>query len=125
MEEDWTHWQRCLAWFPLKVVKQTREATTNYGYTAYDSGNVRRHMKSQNPVSADKRINEPFSTDTMFATEKALGGYTAAQVFCGRTSYFTWVRGVEDENPDKLRFILYIIMISIIVVDQEYCSTLN
>ena len=62
-------------------------------------------MKSQNPVSADRRINEPFSTDTMFATEKALGGFTAAQVFCGRTSYYTWVRGMktESEGPTALR----------------------
>ena len=104
-DENWNHWQRCLAWFPMKVVKKTRDATTNYGYTAYDSGNMKRHMKSQNPVSADRRINEPFSTDTMFATTKALGGYTAAQVFCGRTSYYTWVRGMrtESEGPTALR----------------------
>ena len=100
-EENWNHWQRCLAWFPLKVVKKTRDATTNYGYTEYDSGNMRRHMKSQNPVSAERRINEPFSTDTMFATEKALGGCTAAQVFCGRTSYFTWVRGMRTESEGR------------------------
>ena len=87
------------------MVKKTRDATTNYGYTEYNSGNMRRHMKSQNPFSAERRINEPFSTDTMFATKKALGGYTAAQVFSGRTSYYTWVLGMrtESEGPTALR----------------------
>ena len=104
-DENWTHWQRCLAWFPLKVLKKTRDATTNYGYTEYDSGNMRRHMKSQSPVSPEKRLNEGFFTDTMFATLKAMGGYSSAQIFCGKISYYTWVKGMrtESEGPTALR----------------------
>ena len=59
-DENWNHWQRCLAWFPMKIVKKTRDATTNYGYTEYDSGNMRRHRKSQSPVSPKHRLNESF-----------------------------------------------------------------
>ena len=73
-DEDWNHWQRCLAWFPMKVIKKTRDATTNYAYTMYDQGNLKRHVKSQNPVNPKDRLNESFSTDTFFANEKALGG---------------------------------------------------
>ena len=82
-EEDWSHWQRFLAWFPLKVIKKTRDATTNYAYTAYDNGNMKRHKKSQNPVNPKNRLNESFATDTFFAEEKALGGATCAQIFWG------------------------------------------
>ena len=54
-DEDWNHWQRCLAWFPMKVIKKTRDATTNYAYTMYDQGNLKRHVKSQNPVNPKDR----------------------------------------------------------------------
>ena len=78
---DWKHLQRCLAWFPLKVIKKIPEATTNYAYT--------RHRKFQNPVSPKNRVNESNSTDPFFADEKALGGWggTCEQIFCGKSSY--------------------------------------
>ena len=104
-DEDWNHWQRCLAWFPLKVIKKARDATTNYAYTEYDSGNMRRHKKSQSPVSPKNRPMESFWTDTFFAEEKALGGDSCVQIFCGSTSYFTWLKGMktEFEGPSALR----------------------
>ena len=104
-DEDWNHWQRCLAWFPLKVVKKTRYATANYGYTEYDSGNMRLHRKSQSSVSPKNRLNESFSTDTFFAEKKALGGDSCVQIFCGTTSYYTWLKGMktESEGPSALR----------------------
>ena len=104
-EEDWSHWQRCLAWFPMRVIKKTRDATTNYAYTAYEGGNMKRHKKSQNPVNPKNRLNESFATDTFFAEEKALGGATCAQIFCGMSSYYTWLKGMktESEGPNAFR----------------------
>ena len=89
----------------MKVIKKTRDATTNYGYTEYDGGNMRRHRKSQSPVFPKNRLNESFSTDTFFAETKALGGDSCAQIFCGRTSYYTWLKGMktESEGPSSLR----------------------
>ena len=89
----------------MKVIKKTRDATTNYGYTEYDGGNMRRHRKSQSPVFPKNRLNESFSTDTFFAETKALGGDSCAHIFCGTTSYYTWLRGMktESEGPSALR----------------------
>ena len=59
-------------------------------------------MKSQN---AD-RLYESFSTDIFFANENALGGWAiCAQIFCGKTSYYTWLKSMktESEGPNAVR----------------------
>ena len=56
-EEDWAHWQRCLAWFPLRVIKKTRDATTNYAYSEYDNGNMYKHPNSTMNDNAFDLVN--------------------------------------------------------------------
>ena len=43
--------------------------------------------------------------DTFFSSEKALGGYTMAQIYVGKKSTFTEVYGMKQENqmPDTLK----------------------
>ena len=52
-----------------------------------------------------KRQRETFATDTFFSSEKALGGYTCAQLYVGKESPFTEIYGMKTKNqiPDTLQ----------------------
>ena len=45
-----------------------------------------------------KRLNEVMSTDTFFASERSVEGYTCAQVFVGSTSKAIFVYGMKTES---------------------------
>jgi hypothetical protein len=45
-----------------------------------------------------RRLNEVFATDTFFSSEKALGGYTMAQLYVGKTSTFTKIFGMKRKS---------------------------
>ena len=59
---------------------------------------MRMHFKSRFPALNVKRLNEVFATDTFYSSEKALGGYTCAQLYVGKTSTFTEICGMKQEN---------------------------
>ena len=59
---------------------------------------MRMHVKSRVPALQVKRLRETFATDTFFSSEKALGGYTCAQLYVGKESTFTEIYGMKTEN---------------------------
>ena len=71
--------RKYLAYFPLKVVKETLARTTQMARTMFSYPLVR-HVKSRFPWLNRFRLNEKVSTDTMFANCQAIGGETCAQV---------------------------------------------
>ena len=103
-EPDWNHWQRCLGWFPMDVIKKTAKCTTNYAIME-DRGTLKRHRKSRHPQLNRKRLMEKYATDTWFASVKAKTGESCAQIFVGMKSYFTSVIGMktESEGPSALK----------------------
>lgn len=56
------------------------------------------HFKSRSPALNVRRFREVVATDTFFSSEKALGGFTMAQLYVGKTSTFTEVYGMKTEN---------------------------
>ena len=74
------HVQRCLGWKPVDVIKKTLEATTQMAQNHVRLP-MRMHFKSRFPALNVRRLRETFATDTFFSSEKALGGYTCAQLF--------------------------------------------
>ena len=96
-EPDWDHIQRCLGWKPLDVIKRTLQATTQHAQNVVRLP-MRMHYKSRFPALNVKRLREVFATDTFFSSEKALGGYTCAQIYVGKTSTFTVIYGMKSEN---------------------------
>ena len=65
---------------------------------------MRMHFKSQFPALNVKRLREVFATDTFFSGEKALGGYTWAQLYVEKSSTFTEIYGMKHEHqmPETL-----------------------
>jgi len=59
---------------------------------------MRRHFKASSPALNANRLQEPYATDTLFASEKALYGYTCAQIYVGRKSYFTVLYPLRTES---------------------------
>lgn len=56
---------------------------------------MRMHFKSRFPALNVRRLRETFATDTFFSSDKALGGYTCAQLYVGKTSTFTKIYGMK------------------------------
>ena len=104
-EPDWNHWQRCLGWFPMDIIKKTAKCTTNYAIME-DRGTLKRHRKSRHPQLNRKRLMEKYATDTWFASVKAMTGESCGQIFVGMRSYFTHVIGMksESEGPSALKY---------------------
>ena len=104
-EPDWNHWQRCLGYFPMDIIKRTKDCTTNYGLH-HDVGILKRHRKSRNPQLNRKRLMEKYATDTWYASVKAVAGETCAQIFVGMSSFYTYVIGMktESDGPQALNF---------------------
>ena len=84
--------RKYLAYFPLKVVKETLPRTTQMARTMFSYPLVR-HVKSRFPWLNRFRLNEKVSTDNMFANCQAVGGETCAQVFYGMTTHCINVYG--------------------------------
>src|SRR5688500_15736385 len=59
---------------------------------------MRMHFKSRDPALNVKRLRETFATDTFFSSEKALGGFTMAQLYVGKTSTFCKIYGMKSKN---------------------------
>ena len=101
---DMTYIQRCLGWKPMDVVKKTLENTTQLAENTVRLP-MRMHYKSRFPALNVNRLRETYATDTFFSSEKALGGYTCAQIYVGKKSTFTEIYGMKQENqmPDTLK----------------------
>ena len=93
-----------LGWIPLETVRKTFEATTQLAAEVPLRYPLRRHVKARFPQLNRRRLAETFSTDTLFSSEKALGGITCAQLYCGNASMYTSIYGMtkESEGPGTL-----------------------
>ena len=96
-EPDWERIRQCLGYKPEEVCKKTMEATTQL---ARHQVNVpmKEHYKARFPALNVRRLNEVFATDTFFSSEKAIGGFSCAQIYVGKTSYLTEVLGMHRES---------------------------
>ena len=96
--------QWCLGWKPMEVIKKTLEATTQLAQNHVRLP-MRMHFKSRFPALNVRRLREVFATDTFFSSEKALGGYTCAQLYVGKSSTFTEIYGMKHEHqmPETLQ----------------------
>lgn len=101
---DMAQLKRCLGWKPDEVIKKTLENTTQYAENIVRLP-MRMHFKSRFPALNVKRLRETFATDTFFSSEKALGGYTCAQLYVGKESTFTEIYGMKSKNqmPETLQ----------------------
>jgi len=66
---------------------------------------MRMHFKSRFPALNVNRLRETFATDTFFSSQKAIGGYTCAQLYVGKESTFTEIYGMKHERqmPETLQ----------------------
>ena len=94
---DMEHLSRCLGWKPIDVIKKTLKATTQMADNHVRLP-MRMHFKLRYPALHVKRLQEVFATDTFFSSEKALGGYTMAQLYVGKTSTFTEIFGMKRKS---------------------------
>ena len=94
---DLAHVQRCLGWKPLTVIENTLKATTQLAENHVRLP-MRMHFKSRSPALNVNRLREVFATDTFFSSEKALDGFTMAQLYVRKTSTFTAIYGMKSEN---------------------------
>ena len=99
-EPDWSWLQKCFLNKPMKVIKNTVRATTQFA-TNIVSYPLKRHFKSRFPALNVRRINEPVATDTFFSTIPAIGGATCAQIFVGLISKYTRVYPMHTESEFK------------------------
>ena len=96
-DRDWDHIQKCLGWKPMDVCEKTLKATTQYARNTLCLP-LQDHYKARFPALNVQRLNETFATDTFFSSCKALGGYTCAQIYIGKTSILTEVFGMKSES---------------------------
>jgi hypothetical protein len=94
---DMKHVQRCLGWKSFDVLEKTLKATTQLAQNHFRLP-MRMHFKSRTPALNVRRLRETFATDTFFSSEKALGGFTMAQLYVGKTSTFTAIFGMKTES---------------------------
>ena len=92
---DMAHIQRCLGWKPMDVIKKTLENTTQLAENTVRLP-MRMHYKSRSPALNVNRLRETYATDTFFSSEKALSGYTMAQIYVGKKSNFTEIYGMKQ-----------------------------
>ena len=94
------HISKCLGWKPLDVCEKTLKNTTQYAKNSLHLP-LREHYKARFPALNCKGLNKIYATDTFFALSKALGGYTCAQLYVGKTSMLTEAFGMKSENEMK------------------------
>ncbi len=74
-----------LRWKHGEVVRKTMENTTHPAKLE-NRLPMRRHIKIRHPQLNVPKLQEMWSTDTMFASVRSCEGYSAAQMFDGRKS---------------------------------------
>ena len=107
--EDVEKLKKYFLWRPSDIITKTLAATTQWAMTSYEPP-LQRHFKSRFPVLNRNRLQETFCTDTWFGNEKAIGGFTCAQIFCGMISKYIAIYPMkkESDGPDALEdFIRY------------------
>ena len=82
----------------MNVIKQTFAATTQLAKHMAATGTHKTHFKARFPQLNRRCLHETYTTDTLFATEKALQGETCCQIFVGTTLQFTYVYGMKSES---------------------------
>ena len=87
---DYSQYMRFFPGSNEKTIEKTFKATTQFGWRGAVKGlNLRNQIKSPNPAINILRRNEPVTTDTIYATHKAIdNGLTAAQYYHGRYSNY-------------------------------------
>ena len=89
--------QPCLAFLPLDVIKKTLDCTTQL-VKWHVKVPMQRHWRPRFPFMNVHRLREPVATDTFFASAKAIGGATCAQVFYGIQSCMINVYPMQSES---------------------------
>ena len=103
-DQDWITMRKRLGWLPTEIIKKTFEVTTQLAKVDIRLP-LRRHFKSRFPQANVNRLHETFSTDTIFASTKAINGESVAQLFVGNKSQLVVPYGMskESEGPTKLQ----------------------
>ena len=101
-----SNWWRANSYFLYpgeKVMKKTLQHTTRLGKISTRVP-MRIHYKSRNPLLNRARLNEGYSTDTIFASVTSFEGYNCAQPFVGNLSRYRSIKGMvsEGSGPDAL-----------------------
>jgi hypothetical protein len=101
---DYEKYRPMLGWISLDSVRRTFAATTQLAMEVPMRSPLKRHLHSRFPQLNRRRLTEEYATDTLFASDVALGGITCAQLFCGVSSHFTSIHGMksEHEGPSAL-----------------------
>ena len=96
--------QRCLGWKPTDIIKETLKNTTQLAQNHVRLP-MRQHFQSQCPALHVRRLRETFATDTFFSSEKALGGFSCAQLYVRKTSTFCEIYGMKraEQMPETLQ----------------------
>ena len=89
--------RRCLAFLPMEVIRKTLDCTTRLAEWTCRLP-MRRHFQARFPFLNLHRLREAVATDTYFASCKATGGATCAQVFFGCQSKMINVYPMKSES---------------------------
>ena len=81
---------------PKDIIAETFKATTQLA-TSIGDPIMKRHYKSRFPALNRNRLQETFATDTWFSSTQAIGGFTCAQLFYGKTSRFIVIYPMKRE----------------------------
>jgi hypothetical protein len=90
-----------LAWIPVDNNRKTLENSTQLAKAVTNYPKIR-HLASRFRLLNRFRLREVVSTDTIFSSVRAVGGFRCAQVFYGLTSHRMDVYGMESKSqfPD-------------------------
>lgn len=94
---DWKTVSNRFGFVSEKIMKETWKITTQLGCTDVRYP-MRRHYKSRIAGANVNRLNETYSTDTMFASVPAITGETCVQLFTGNQSTITVGYGMKREG---------------------------
>ncbi|MGH3053454.1 MAG: hypothetical protein ACRDL7_00575, partial [Gaiellaceae bacterium] len=101
---DYDVYREYLGWKSSDIIERTFQATTQLAKN-YLRLPMRRHFKSRYPALNRSRLREEYFTDTWFASETAIGGFTCAQIYCGRKSKYIAMYPMtsESQGPSTLQ----------------------
>ena len=101
---DYKKLQPYFAWFPIKMIKETFQNSTQYGFMpSSPDGNLFKRYHSPNPAMNVYRLQDDVLTDTVFSDTPAVdGGCTQAQIFFGKSSHIVHVEALTT-TKDFLR----------------------
>ena len=96
-EPDWSALRPFFAWTSPSSIKDTFNVTTRHGTAPHTQDNIKKHLKSRNPVFNIPRRSEAVATDTIFSDTPAVDdGSTMAQFFCGRDTLVCDAYGIKS-----------------------------